>query len=181
MKKKDFLRLLGKEEPFFVVEGKNPNYATNSCSFMTRMYIHGELERKVRFDLVLASPYSWCRILSGSSYGKCFKTILLKYNRGRWDKYDVVCTIFPKREDYEGEYLYLVGLMVKKKYRGTGIATKIIKDIFKHADENGYRVRAWACNVFGTDLRTWIPFLEKVGFQRVDNENNLIYYPKSSS
>jgi len=86
-----------------------------------------------------------------------------------------------KREDYEGEYLYLVGLMVKKKYRGTGIATKIIKDIFKHADENGYRVRAWACNVFGTDLRTWIPFLEKVGFQRVDNENNLIYYPKSSS
>jgi len=86
-----------------------------------------------------------------------------------------------KREDYEGKYLYLVGLMVKKKYRGTGIATKIIKDIFKHADENGYRVRAWACNVFGTDLRTWIPFLEKVGFQRVDNENNLIYYPKSSS
>jgi len=86
-----------------------------------------------------------------------------------------------KREDYEGEYLYLVGLMVKKKYRGTGIATKIIKDIFKHADENGYRVRAWACNVFGTDLRTWIPFLEKVGFQRVDDENNLIYYPKSSS
>jgi GNAT superfamily N-acetyltransferase len=89
--------------------------------------------------------------------------------------------VLDKRKDLAGEYLYLVGLMIKKEYRRTGIATKIIKDIFQYADENNYRVRAWACNIFGTDLRTWIPFLEEMGFQRVDDENNLIYYPKSSS
>ena len=163
MKKKDFLRLLGKEEPFFVVEGKNPNYATNSCSFMTRMYIHGELERKVRFDLVLASPYSWCRILSGSSYGKCFKTILLKYNRGRWDKYDVVCTIFPKREDYEG-YIGLLTFEDEIKetydYYENYIACEgYVNDSFLESDDE-------CCNAFISHFKTIISSHNTLVFEK---------------
>jgi hypothetical protein len=38
-------------------------------------------------------------------------------------------------------------------------------------------VHAWACNIFGTDLNTWVPFLEDMGFKRIDDENNLIYFP----
>lgn len=94
-------------------------------------------------------------------------------------KYSEAQIVMDKRRNSEGmEYIYLVGLSIKKEYRGKGIATQVIQEIFKYADENGFEVHAWACNIFGTDLRTWVPFLEEMGFVKIDDENNLIYFPQ---
>lgn len=71
--------------------------------------------------------------------------------------------VMDKRKDINGiMYLYLIGLSVRKEFRGEGVA----------------EVHAWACNIFGTDLNTWVPFLEEMGFVKIDDDNNLVYFPK---
>lgn len=94
-------------------------------------------------------------------------------------KYPGSQIVIDKRMDRDGEYLYLTGLIIKKKYRGSGLATKIIGDILQYADENNYRVKAWASDVFGVDINIWVSFLVKMGFKKIDEENNLIYYPSN--
>ena len=94
-------------------------------------------------------------------------------------KYPESQLVLDKRRDPHGiMYLYLIGLSIRKEYRGEGVATKVIQEVFKYADEQYMEVHAWACNIFGTDLNTWIPFLEEMGFVKIDNDNNLIYFPK---
>jgi len=94
-------------------------------------------------------------------------------------KYPEAQIVMDKRRDPNGiMYLYLIGLSVRKEFRGEGIATKVIQEVFRYADEQYMEVHAWACNIFGTDLNTWVPFLEEMGFIKIDNDNNLIYFPK---
>jgi GNAT superfamily N-acetyltransferase len=94
-------------------------------------------------------------------------------------KYPESQLVLDKRKDPYGiMYLYLIGLSIRKQSRGEGIATKVIQEVFKYADEQQLEVHAWACNIFGTDLNTWVPFLEEIGFVKIDKENNLIYFPK---
>jgi len=94
-------------------------------------------------------------------------------------KYPEAQVVMDKRMDTNGiVYLYLIGLSVRKDFRGGGVATKVLQEIFKYADEQYMEVHAWACNIFGTDLNTWVPFLEEMGFVKIDNDNNLIYFPK---
>jgi len=108
--------------------------------------------------------------------------ILANYVKSLHQKYPESQLVMDKRKNSEGmEYIYLVGLSIRKEFRGQGVATKVLQEIFKYADENYIQVHAWACNIFGTDLRTWVPFLEKMGFVKIDDENNLIYYPKKIS
>jgi GNAT superfamily N-acetyltransferase len=94
-------------------------------------------------------------------------------------KYPESQLVLDKRRDSHGiMYLYLIGLSIRKQSRGEGVATKVIQEVFKYADEQHMEVHAWACNIFGTDLNTWIPFLEEMGFVKIDKDNNLIYFPK---
>lgn len=106
-------------------------------------------------------------------------SILAEFIKSLHIKYPESQLVMDKRRNSEGmEYIYLVGLSIRKEYRGQGIATQVIQEILRYADENSYQVHAWACNIFGTDLRTWVPFLEEMGFIRMDEDNNLIYFPK---
>jgi GNAT superfamily N-acetyltransferase len=83
--------------------------------------------------------------------------------------------VMDKRKNKNIFYLHLIDLSIKKEFRGAGIATQVLQEVFKYADEQQLELHAWACNIFGTDLNTWVPFLEEMGFVKIDDENNLIY------
>lgn len=107
--------------------------------------------------------------------------IIEKYVEFLNKKYpEIQLLVLEKRKNKEKlEYLYLVGLIIKKEHRGKGIAARVIQDVLKYADKKSFEVHAWASDVFGTDLNRWVPFLEKLGFEKIDDENNLIYFSKT--
>jgi GNAT superfamily N-acetyltransferase len=82
-------------------------------------------------------------------------------------------------EDIDGDYIYLVLINIKKSQRRNGYGAAVLSEIIKAADNHGVRIRLWATNVYGSDLKQLYGFYRKHGFVFVDNdsEGHMVYYP----
>ena len=82
-------------------------------------------------------------------------------------------------EDKDGDYIYLVLINIKKSQRRNGYGAAVLSEIIKAADKYKVRIRLWATNIYGSDLKRLYGFYRKQGFVLLDNgvEGHMIYYP----
>lgn len=82
----------------------------------------------------------------------------------------------------DGNYIYLVKILIKKSQRKKGYGNAVISDIVQLADKYNVRIKLYMTNIYGTDLKVLYEFYKKHGFFLIKNNNDghMIYLPKNS-
>jgi len=82
--------------------------------------------------------------------------------------------------DEDGDYVYLVIIVVKKSKRKMGYGNSIMKDIIQLANNYNVRIKLWVSDMYGTDYNVLFNFYKKHGFKLINdkNEKEMIFYPK---
>lgn len=85
--------------------------------------------------------------------------------------------------DADGKYIYLVCIKVKKSQQKKGYGNAILDDIVQLADNYNVRVRLWATDIFGMNLKVLYEIYKKHGFVlvNINNDGQMIYFPKNSN
>lgn len=81
----------------------------------------------------------------------------------------------------DGNYIYLVKILIKKSQRKKGYGNALLSDIVKLADKYNVRIKLYVTNIYGTDLNVLYEFYKKHGFFLIKNSNDgyMVYQPKN--
>lgn len=86
-------------------------------------------------------------------------------------------------DDY-GDYINLILIKIKKSQRRKGYGSAIMYELCAIADSHNVRVKLYAVNIYGTDLKALYAFYGKHGFVLIKNDiliknsmDEMIYYP----
>jgi len=81
--------------------------------------------------------------------------------------------------DTDGHYIYLVCIKIKKSQANKGYGQALMSEIINVADRRNVRIRLYATNIFGADLKRLYGFYQKLGFVLIKNvkDGEMIYYP----
>jgi len=81
----------------------------------------------------------------------------------------------------DGNYIYLVKILIKKSQRKKGYGNAVIADIVQLADKYNVRIKLYMTNIYGTDLKVLYEFYNKHGFFLIKNNNDghMEYQPKN--
>lgn len=84
--------------------------------------------------------------------------------------------------DDNGKYIYLVLIKIKSSQRNKGIGSAIMYNICNLADEKNVRVRLYATDIYGSELKRLYEFYRKHDFVLIKNNNikdgEMLYYNK---
>jgi GNAT superfamily N-acetyltransferase len=82
--------------------------------------------------------------------------------------------------DEQGELIQLNCIQIKASQRSKGYGSAVMSEILQLADNHNVRIRLYATDLFGAELRRLIGFYEKHGFVLIknDNDGHMMYYPK---
>jgi len=81
--------------------------------------------------------------------------------------------------DEDGSYIYLVCLKIKKSQQLKGYGGAAMSDVLQVADKHNVRIRLYATNIFGAELKRLYSFYQRQGFFLVKkcNDGEMLYYP----
>jgi GNAT superfamily N-acetyltransferase len=81
--------------------------------------------------------------------------------------------------DEDGEYIYLVCLKIKKSQQLKGYGAAVMSEVLQLADKHNVRIRLYATNIFGAELKRLYSFYQKLGFVLIKkcNDGEMLYYP----
>jgi len=81
--------------------------------------------------------------------------------------------------DSDGNYIYLLSIKIKNSQQRKGYGNAVLDEIVNLADNYNVRVRLWATNIFGVNVKVLYEFYKKHGFVLIKKENDghMIYYP----
>jgi GNAT superfamily N-acetyltransferase len=81
--------------------------------------------------------------------------------------------------DEDGEYIYLVCLKIKKSQQLKGYGAAAMSEVQQLADKHNVRIRLYATNIFGAELKRLYGFYRKLGFVLIKkcNDGEMLYYP----
>jgi ribosomal protein S18 acetylase RimI-like enzyme len=79
-------------------------------------------------------------------------------------------------KDKEGDYIYLVQIKIKKSQKNKGYGSLVLSDLVEYSNKHNLRIKLWATDVFGADLKRLIEFYKRFGFVLLE-ENKMVYYP----
>ena len=85
--------------------------------------------------------------------------------------------------DEEGRwYIYLVNITIKKSQRNKGYGSAVMSEITALADKYNVRIRLYATNIFGAELKRLYGFYRKHGFILIKkcNDGEMMYYPRKT-
>ena len=85
--------------------------------------------------------------------------------------------------DEQGDYINLNVIRVKTSQQNKGYGMSVMSDIIQLADSHNVRIKLFATNLWGADLKRLYGFYEKQGFVRIKNKidiGKLIYFPKKT-
>jgi GNAT superfamily N-acetyltransferase len=80
-------------------------------------------------------------------------------------------------KDEEGNYIYLVQIKIKKSQKNKGYGSLVLSEVIELANKHNLRIKLWATDVFGADLKRLIEFYKRFGFVLL-KDNKMVYYPK---
>ncbi len=82
--------------------------------------------------------------------------------------------------DEEGSYIYLVCIKIKKSQQLKGYGTAVMSEVQQLADRYKVRIRLYATNIFGAELKRLHSFYQRQGFFLVKkcNDGEMLYYPE---
>jgi GNAT superfamily N-acetyltransferase len=84
--------------------------------------------------------------------------------------------------DEQGIYISLFLIKIKKSQRRKGYGSAIMYELCALADTYNVRVKLWATNLYGIDLKTLYGFYGKHGFILIKNDagniGEMIYLPQ---
>lgn len=81
--------------------------------------------------------------------------------------------------DEDGEYIYLVCIKIKKSQQLKGYGAAVMSEVQQLADKYNVRIRLYATNIFGAELKRLYGFYRKLGFVLIKkcNDGEMLYYP----
>jgi GNAT superfamily N-acetyltransferase len=81
--------------------------------------------------------------------------------------------------DEDGEYIYLVCIRIKKSQQLKGYGAAVMSEVLQLADKHNVRIRLYATNIFGAELKRLYSFYQKLGFVLIKkcNDGEMLYYP----
>lgn len=84
--------------------------------------------------------------------------------------------------DNKGDYIYLVLINIKKSKRMSGYGSLVLKEIISIANLYNVRIRLWATDGYGSELKRLYGFYRKHGFINVSNDINghMVYKPNKA-
>ena len=84
--------------------------------------------------------------------------------------------------DDTGELIQINCIQIKKSQRSKGYGSAVMSEIVQLADNHNVRIRLYATDIFGAELKRLYGFYEKHGFVLIknDNDGHMIYYPKKT-
>lgn len=82
--------------------------------------------------------------------------------------------------DKHGDYIKLILIDIKKKYRNKGYGSIILSGIVRLADKYNVRIILWPTDIFGAEMKRLITFYRRHGFVKIRKNENMIYRPKKS-
>jgi len=84
--------------------------------------------------------------------------------------------------DDNDNYIILYCIRIKKSQHQKGYGSAIMGELTKFADYHNVRIKLWATDVFGTNLKILYAFYQRHGFVLIkkDNDGLMIYYPNKS-
>lgn len=82
--------------------------------------------------------------------------------------------------DEDGCYIYLVCIKIKKSQQLKGYGAAVMSEVQQLADRHNVRIRLYATNVFGAELKRLYSFYQKLGFVLIKkcNDGEMLYYPQ---
>ena len=88
--------------------------------------------------------------------------------------------------DADGNYINLNVIRVKTSQQNKGYGNSIMNDIVLLADSHNVRIRLFATNLFGAELKRLYAFYKKHGFVLIKSEEDvnighMIYYTKKKN
>jgi GNAT superfamily N-acetyltransferase len=85
-------------------------------------------------------------------------------------------------DDEDGDYIYLVCIKIKKSQQLKGYGSAVMSDIIQLADRYNVRIRLYATNIFGAELKRLYSFYQKLGFILIKkcNDGEMLYYPQKN-
>lgn len=84
--------------------------------------------------------------------------------------------------DDDGAYIYLVCIKIKKSQKEQGYGSAVMSEIIQLADHHNVRIRLYATNIFGAELKRLHGFYQKLGFILIKkpNDGEMLYYPQKN-
>ena len=82
--------------------------------------------------------------------------------------------------DDDGMYIALFLIKIKKSQRRKGYGSAVMYELCALADLYNVRIRLYATNVYGIDVKVLYAFYGKHGFVLIKNDDNIgemLYYP----
>jgi len=82
--------------------------------------------------------------------------------------------------DEDGMYIALFLIKIKKSQRRKGYGSAVMYELCAMADLYNVRIRLYATNVYGIDVKVLYAFYGKHGFVLIKNDDNIgemLYYP----
>lgn len=79
-------------------------------------------------------------------------------------------------DDRNPPHIYLALIRIKKKYRGMGYGSKILKRIIKFAEKHEIDIRLYATNIYGSDLDRLYQFYMNHGFVLTNKKDGRFLY-----
>ncbi|MFA5207391.1 MAG: GNAT family N-acetyltransferase [Candidatus Paceibacterota bacterium] len=82
----------------------------------------------------------------------------------------------------QDNYITLNVIRIKTSQQNKGYGSMIMNDIIQLADTYNVKIKLFATNLWGADLKRLYRFYEKQGFVRIKNKfdiGKLIYFPKN--
>jgi GNAT superfamily N-acetyltransferase len=82
--------------------------------------------------------------------------------------------------DADGDYIYLVCIKIKKSQKEKGYGSAIMSEVIQLADQHNVRIRLYATNIFGAELKRLYGFYQKLGFVLIKKsiDGEMIYHPE---
>jgi len=85
--------------------------------------------------------------------------------------------------DDNGDFIYLVKILIKKSQRRKGYGNAVLGEIIQLSDKYNVRIRLYVTDIYGTNLNALYEFYKKHGFILIKNDNDryMLYYPQKIS
>jgi GNAT superfamily N-acetyltransferase len=85
--------------------------------------------------------------------------------------------------DADGDYINLNVIRIKASQQNKGYGNAVMSEIVQLADSHNVRVRLFATNLWGAELKRLYGFYKKLGFVLIKNKEDvnigkMFYYPK---
>jgi ribosomal protein S18 acetylase RimI-like enzyme len=78
------------------------------------------------------------------------------------------------------QHIKLLCIKIKKSQKEMGYGSAVMSDLITLADQHETRIVLWVTDIFGSDLKRLQGFYRKLGFVRIDGDNDgeMQYIPR---